>query len=281
MSEPHGFWQQYKENLQEYQRQTPWRFLRLLVAFGMAMILAPCCYAVVAITGEPKAAMVVALVGIVGMFVAWRVLLWMFGRTPNQPLPQSYAPPGYGASQAPGTFPGPVSQSSFGPTPMGGLPPGKPGFDTPFPPAPGFVQPYIPGQPIMGASAGPVPPFANEAPRPRSGAGCAVAAVAVLGVVALSCCGGGVAVMAMLPNFKMQVGPGQPVAGPAGNPFGFPGPIPGALPNDPVPHKDPFDDMQRAQQKQFDDFIRENERQMREFDEQFRKQNEQAFGPEF
>ena len=72
MSQTNGFWEQYKDNLREYRRQTPWRFLRLLVAFAMTLLLAPCCAAAAAITGEPMAAMVVAVVGIVGVFVAWR-----------------------------------------------------------------------------------------------------------------------------------------------------------------------------------------------------------------
>ncbi len=95
--------------------------------------------------------------------------------------------------------------------------------------------------------------------------------------------------MATLPNFKMQVGPQQPMAGPAGNPFGFPGPFPGAgpggmpggMPGAPIQNKDPFEEMRRAQEKGFQDFIKENERQMRELDEQLRKQNERAFPPGF
>jgi hypothetical protein len=293
MSEPHGFWEQYKENLREYNRQTPWRFLRLVVAFGLTLLLAPCCAAAAAITGEPMAAMVVAVVGIVGVVVAWRVMVWMFDRASNPTQSPGYGPPGYSLPQPGAAFSPAAGQSPFGPLPGGGMPPAGPGINLPFSSQAGFVQPayaaQLPGQPIMGASTGPVPPFAAEPPRPRSGSGCTIAALTVVGVLLFSCCGGGVALMATLPNFKMQVGPQQPMAGPAGNPFGFPGPFPGAgpggmpggMPGAPIQNKDPFEEMRRAQEKGFQDFIKENERQMRELDEQLRKQNERAFPPGF
>ena len=283
MSQTNGFWEQYKDNLREHNRQAPWRFLRLLVAFAMTLLLAPCCAAAAAITGEPMAAMVVAVVGIAGVFLAWRAMLWMFDRGPNPAQAESHASPGFG----------PQPQSPFAPMPMSGFPPAKTGFDTPFPASPSYMppaySPQVPGQPIMGASSGPVPPFAPETPKTQSGVGCAIAAVAVLGVLVLSCCGGGVALIATMPNLKIQAGPAQPgpvqpVAGPAVQPFGFPGPLPGmpdAMPNQPFPQNDPFEEMRRAHEKQFQDMIRENERQMRQLDEQFRKQNEQPFAPGF
>jgi hypothetical protein len=275
MSQSNGFWEQYKENLRASNRQAPWRFLRLIVAFGLTLLLAPCCAAAAAITGEPMAAMVVAVVGIVGVVIAWRLMLWMFDRGSNSSPAPNYSPPGFGPAQSP-----------FAPMPMSGFPPGKTGFDTPFPTSSAYMPPayapQLPAQPIMGASSGPVPPFASETPKATSGAGCAIAAVAVLGVLALSCCGGGFALIAAMPNLRIQAGPAQPVVGgPVGNPLGFPGPVPGAMPNNAFPQNDPFEEMRRAQEKQFQDFIQENERQMREFDEQLRKQNERPFGPGF
>ena len=89
--------------------------------------------------------------------------------------------------------------------------------------------------------------------------------------------------MAALPNFQMQVGPQQPMAGPAGNPFGFPDPLagpPGAIPGEPFGNNDPLEEMRRAQEQSFQDFIEENQRQMREFEEEFRKQN-RPFRPGF
>jgi hypothetical protein len=274
MSQPNGFWEQYKQNLSDYNRQAPWRFLRLFVAFGLTLLLAPCCMAAVAITGEPMAAMVVAVVGIVGVVVSWRVMLWAFDRGPDPAPATAYSPPGYAPPESP-----------FAPVAMSGFPPGNSGINTPFPTSPAYMppaySPQVPGQPIMGASSGPVPPFAAEPPRAKSGAGCLVAAVAGVGLLVLSCCGGGVALIAAMPNLNFQVGPAQPVAGPAMQPFGFPGPMPGAMPGHPFPQNDPFEEMRRAQEKQFQDMIQENERQMREFDEQFRKQNERPFAPGF
>lgn len=277
MSQSNGFWEQYKENLREHNRQAPWRFLRLIVAFGLTLLLAPCCAAAAAITGEPMAAMVVAVVGIVGVVIAWRVMLWLFDRGSNPSSAANYSPPGFGPPQSP-----------FAPTPLSGFPPGKTSFDTPFPPSTAYMppaySPQLPGQPIMGASSGPVPPFAPETPKATSGAGCAIAAVAVLGVLALSCCGGGFALIATMPNLRIQAGPAQPVAGPVGPPFGFPGPMPGmpgAMPNQPFPQNDPFEEMRRAHEKQFEDMRKENERLMREFDQQFREQNQPGFRPGF
>ena len=272
-----GFREQYKQNLSDYNRQAPWRFLRLLVAFGLTLLLAPCCAAAAAITGEPMAAMVVAVAGIVGVVIGWRVMLWVFDRRPPNPVPAAGYPPGYWPPQSP-----------FAPTAMSGFPPGNGGIDTPFPTSPAYMPPaylpQVPGQPIMGASSGPVPPFADEPPRAKSGAGCAIAAVAGVGLLLLSCCGGGVLLFAAMPNLKVQAGPAQPIGGPAVQPFGFPGPMPGmpgAMPNQPFPQNDPFEEMRRAQEKQFQDIMKENERQMREFDEQFRKQNERPFAPGF
>jgi hypothetical protein len=299
MSEPNGFWEQYKENVRESNRRAPWRLLRLLVAFGLSILLAPCCAAAAAITGEPMAAMVVAVVGILCVAVVWRTMLWLLDRSsPSAPAGVPYphagfAPSGY-SPQQPASSAMPAGQSPFAPVAAGGLPPTKPRDETPFPTHAGFVQPayaaQLPGQPILGASTGPVPPFAHEPPPARSGAGCAMAAVAIIGVMFLSCCGGGVAILATQPNLKVQVGPQQPMAVPAGGPFGFPGPMagpPGAFPAEPIPNDDPFEEMRRAQEemrraqeKSFQDFIEENKRQMREFDEEFRKQNE-AFGRGF
>jgi hypothetical protein len=278
-----GFWEQYKQNLSDYNRQAPWRFLRLLVAFGLTLLLAPCCAAAAAITGEPMAAMVVAVAGIVGVVIGWRVMLWVFDRRPPNPVPAAGYPPGYWPPQSP-----------FAPTAMSGFPPGNGGIDTPFPASPAYMPPaylpQVPGQPIMGASSGPVPPFAAEPPRAKSGAGCAIAAVAGVGLLVLSCCGGGVALMATMPNLKIQAGPAQPfggpaqpVGGPAVQPFGFPGPMPGmpgampgmpgAMPGQPFPQNDPFEEMRRAQEKQFQDIMKENERQMRSSIEQSGSKN--------
>lgn len=296
MSQPPSFWEQYKENLEAYNRSAPRRFLRLFVAFGMALLLAPCCAAAAAITGEPMAAMVVGVVGIGGGFAAWWLIARMFDRSPNQAAGQAYSPagypppsyalPDYGLPQPPVDFPGQVGQSPFGPAAMSGLPPAKSGFETPFPTRQaGFVPPaysaQLPGQAILGASSGPVPPFAAETQPARSGAGCAIAALTGAGLLGLSCCCGAPALLVTLPNLKVQVGPQQPLAGPPGNPFGFPGPMPGAMPNDPFPNNDPFAEMRGAQGKGFQDFIKENERQMRELGEQMRKQNERAFPPDF
>jgi hypothetical protein len=274
MSQPNGFWEQYKDNLRDHNRQAPWRFLRLIVAFGLTLILAPCCMAAVAITGEPMAAMVVAVVGIVGVFVAWRTMLWMFDRGSYPATAAAYSSPGFGV----------MPQSPFAPMAMSGFPPGKSGFETPFPTSAAYTppaySPQAPGAPIMGASSGPVPPFAPEPPKTSSGAGCAIAAVAVVGVLVLSCCGGGLALFVALPNLKIQDGPAQPVGGPAGQPFGFPGPMPGmpgAVPNQPFPQNDPFEEMRRTHEKHFEELMKENERRMREFDQQIREQNQPPF----
>ena len=285
MSQPNGFWEQYKENVRESNRQAPWRLLRLLVAFGLSILLAPCCAAAAAITGEPMAAMVVAVVGIVFVVVVWRTMWWLLDRSSNSAVggaayPHAgFAPSGY-SPQPPVSSAIPAGQSPFASLAAGGPPPIKSGYDTPFPTQAGFVQPayaaQLPGQPILGASTGPVPPFANEPPPARSGAGCAIAAVAVIGVMFLSCCGGGIAMLVTLPNFKMEVGPQQPIAGPAGAPFGFPGPMagpPGGFPAEAFPNNDPFEEMRRAQEKSFQDFIEENKRQMQQFDEELRKHN--------
>lgn len=260
-----GFWEQYKENLRDYNRHAPWRFVRLLIAFGLTLLLAPCCMAAVAITGEPMAAMVVAVVGIVGVFVAWRAMLWVFDRGSGPVPAAAFSPRGFGA----------MPQSPFAPTATSGFPPGRTSFDAPFPSSAAYT-PQMPGQPIMGASSGPVPPFAPEPPKGTSGAGCAIAAVAVMGVLALSCCGGGAALFVALPNLKVQAGPAQPAAGPAVPPLGFPQPMPGmpgAMPNQPFPQNDPFEEMRRAHEE----LMKDHERRMREFDQQFRDQNQAPF----
>jgi hypothetical protein len=91
--------------------------------------------------------------------------------------------------------------------------------------------------------------------------------------------------LATLPNFKLQIGPQQPVARPVIQPFGFPAPVPagmpGGFPQEPFPNNEPFEEMRRAQEKSLQDFIQENERQMKEFNEQLRQQHERPFGPGF
>ena len=260
MSQPHGFWEQYKENVREHNRQAPWRIVRLLVAFGLTLLLAPCCAAAAAITGEPMAAMVVAVVGIVAVVVAWRVIWWLVDRSPNPPsqagLPFQPSPP---APQ----YPAPQYSAQQFPAPQ-------------FPAPQGFIDAQLataaPARPIMGAGSGPVPPFAAEPVAHSSGIGWGCALAGVFGAMMLFCCGGGALGLALLPGLRIQAGPNQAnVGGPVGfqGPFGGPG-------GDPImngPMHDPFAEMHRQHQKQFDELMRENERQMRELNQQI--------GPDF
>jgi hypothetical protein len=291
MSQPNGFFEQYKENVRASNRMAPWRLLRLVVAFGLTLLLAPCCAVAAAITGEPMAAMVVAVVGIFGVVIVWRSMLWLIDRSKSSAPAANYSQTGFAqGSHWPqphvSSMPG-GGQSPFASQGAGAFPPSQPGYSAPITTHAGFVQPayaaQLPGQPILGASTGPVPPFATEPPAARSGTGCTIAAVALIGFMFLSCCGGGVAILATLPNFKMQVGPQQPMAGPAVQPFGFPDPLagpPGAVPGDAFGNNDVFEEMRRAQEKSMQELIEEHNRQMEQFDEEFRKQNE-AFRPGF
>lgn len=240
-----GFWQQYQENLREYQRQAPWRFLRILVAFVMALILAPCCMVVANVTGEPLAAMGVALVGVLVTLVIWKLMWWAFDRPARLPPlgPQVYGQAAFGQPMMP---PGVVDAS---------------------------IVDEVAKRPILGASTGPVPPFAAEQPR-SSGGGCLVAMLAIGGMSLLLCCGGFAGLIAFAPNFQFKAGPNGRAIGPPPPPVVFGGPGGNLLPAGP-----PFADFERQHQQQMDEMFRQQREIMRLQEEQMRELQRQLEVP--
>lgn len=65
------FLDQYKANCRAYLRGSPYRLLRLLVAFAAALVLAPICALAARLTGEPMLGAVVGIAGAVGVLIAW------------------------------------------------------------------------------------------------------------------------------------------------------------------------------------------------------------------
>jgi hypothetical protein len=262
MSNPgNGFWQQYQENVRAANRNAPWRLLRVLVAFGLTLVLAPCSMVVAEVTGSPTAAMVFAIVGIVSAVVLWRLIWWLFERQPQQALPDFHGPA------------------------LSAIPPstGSPFASGPFYQQAPSTQAYTPpAQPLLGASAGPRPPFAPE-PRRSGSSGCVIAIVALLGLSLFTCCGGAAALFAFAPKLNFRAGPNAAVNfGPANAPaFGPPA-------GNPFPGGDPFADFQRRQQQHLEDvrqrhdeIMRQHEAQMRELERQIETDRRELLEPGF
>jgi hypothetical protein len=147
-----NLFEQYKANCRQYVRRTPYRLLRLLGAFVAALVLAPICALAARVTGMPAAAVVVGIVGAVGVLVIWIFIERVFQGNTDAEVP---------------------SQSPFAAAPA------QPGF----PPALGFVTPeVVPTSAPAWQSAGPPPA--------KSGSGCLIPLLVVGGVLMLSCCGG-------------------------------------------------------------------------------------------
>ena len=166
------FFEQYKANCRGYVRRAPYRLLRLLVAFGAALVLAPICALAARLTGVPMVAVVVGVVGAVGVLAVWILI--------ERAIQNRLEGPKY-----------PVDLCSAEIlNPGGGQPPltGQSGFT----PQHAIVTPEL----VHGEHAplwhAPGPP-----PAKSSGGGCTVALLVVAGVMMLTCCGGGVAVFAI------------------------------------------------------------------------------------
>jgi hypothetical protein len=91
------FLEQYKANCRSYVRRTPYRLLRLLVAFAAALVLAPICALAARLTGEPMVAFVVGVAGALGVLAIWILIERAFqsgvqGPDINQSNPAQFSP---------------------------------------------------------------------------------------------------------------------------------------------------------------------------------------------
>jgi hypothetical protein len=217
-----SFQEQFRENCRQYTRQTPIRLLKLAVAFVAAFVLGSLCYLVEGLTGSRTAVLFVLVPGVLFVLALWLLFLRRLGAA--LPEPQAFQP---------------VLMASS-PDPLSGSDPWSPaGFPAP--------QPFVPATPAAkpewntpGPAFGSAPqPAFPSPPRPASGSGWTVALLAILGVVMLSCCGGGL-VLAGLASFTTQVG----------SPAGF-------------ESDDPFAEMHARNQQNLDEMRRRHEEQMR------------------
>lgn len=169
------FFDQYKANCRAYVRRTPYRLLRLLVAFVAALVLAPICGAAAKLTGEPMVAVVVGVVGTVGVLAVWILIERAIQNRVERPeLPVD-----------------PYSSANFNPS----------GGQSPFAGQPGFAPQQAIVTPEL-IHSGEVPVWTPGAPPAKSsGGGCTIALLVVAGVMMLSCCGGIVAVFAVGASF--------------------------------------------------------------------------------
>jgi hypothetical protein len=95
------FHNQYQANCRAYVRGTPFRLLRLLVAFAAALALAPICALAARLTGEPAVGAVTGIAGAVGVLIAWilveRAMHHRGGSSPAAahmpPLPPGFVSP--------------------------------------------------------------------------------------------------------------------------------------------------------------------------------------------
>jgi hypothetical protein len=169
------FLDQYKANCRAYVRRTPYRLLRLLVAFAAALVLAPICAAAAKLTGQPMVAVVIGVVGAVGVLAVWILI--------ERAIQNRVERPEYDA--------GPFAPANFDPgggeSPFAGLPVSAPHQ--------AIVMPEL-------VNSGHLPAWQAPSPAPaKSSGGCTIALLVVAGVVMLSCCGGGVAVFAVGASF--------------------------------------------------------------------------------
>jgi len=166
------FFEQYNANCRNYVRRAPYRLLRLLVAFGAALVLAPICALAARLTGVPMVAVVVGVVGAIFVLAVWILI--------ERAIQNRVEGPEYPAD--------PNSAANFGT--CGGQSPlvGQPGFTS--------QQAIVTPELVHGEHAtvwhAPGPP-----PAKSSGGGCTIALLVVAGVMMLTCCGGGVAVFAI------------------------------------------------------------------------------------
>jgi hypothetical protein len=166
------FLDQYKANCRAYVRRAPYRFLRLLVAFVAALVLAPICALAARLTGEPMVAAVVGVAGAVGVLAAWIIIERAMQRRAEGP-------------EYPSDHYSPVSFNHDGGQSPFALQPGSP-------PHHAMVTPGL-------VPIGHPPAWQTPSPTPAksSGGGCTIALLVVGGVMMLTCCGGGVAVLAI------------------------------------------------------------------------------------
>jgi len=166
------FLDQYKANCRAYVRRTPYRLLRLLVAFAAALVLAPICAAAAKLTGEPMVAVVIGVVGAVGVLAVWILI--------ERAIQNRVETPEYPA--------GPSAPANFDPG----------GGESPFAGQPGSAsQQAIVMPELVHSGHRPAWQAPSPAPAKSSSGGCTIALVVVAGVMMLTCCGGGVAVLAI------------------------------------------------------------------------------------
>ena len=155
------FLEQYKANCRSYVRRTPYRLLRLLVAFMTALALAPVCALAARLTGEPIVAMVIGVIGAVGVLAAWILIERAIQRRVEPSEHQT-------TGQSP--YAGPAS-------------------------LPGLQVEVTPELVHSGKADLWQPPM--QSPSRSSGCGCLIAMLILGGVTLFSCCGGAALLLAI------------------------------------------------------------------------------------
>jgi hypothetical protein len=135
-----------------------------------------------------------------------------------------------------------------------------------------FAGPNSGPQPAQPGRQPAVPPAGLVEPKRSGGGGVLVALAAVFAVLALSCCGGGIALVAIGSRFANDAADARPAAGPGD--IAIPAPVmPGP--------GNPFGDFHRQHQQQMDELRRQQDEMRRQHEEMLRdlKSGQPRFGP--